>query len=153
MASIYQNLLDQAETLITALGLTLAGDPFTVDVRKLPTAAETLDTLPVIFVVPDEMPGDQTWWTDTEVKRTHKFQVAFIMQGNRDPVSNLTEINSNRQEVIRLFTDPDSLDAPEDGKIFDTKVDPAVVIDRNLYSQNYDYSLIGVAISVIEPPA
>jgi hypothetical protein len=153
VSAVYTQCLDGTVAAIAGLGLQIDGSPAAVAKRKLPTAQESLDTLPLIAVVPSERPTREqpfdTGGANGRMLREYLTQVVAITAGNRDPEGKLDEHLDWRQAISRRFGKPKSL--PEVEEIYTTKVEPEVVIDRSAFNQNYNYSAMAIRFICVEP--
>lgn len=152
-ASVADALLNEAKAAVEAIGLSIGGTVVPVEVRKLPKAEESLDTLPLIAVCPgDQRPTERPWDTGSDGRaralREHPVDVVVIAASNRDPVTGLAEYQEWRQKVSKRFGAPKSLATVRE--LYATNVVPDVPIDRNAYSKNYDYSGLSIRFACVE---
>lgn len=136
--AIYNDILDAVVSQIQTLGLTLGSTSVVVAKRKLPKREQGLDTLPLIAVVPSDKPETvKRLGFEDAVSVTYRVDVVVIATGDGDPVSNLDTYLDWRQKIRRLFQE-----WPLAGvdSVYDVRIDPDTVIDRDALNQNYDYS-------------
>jgi hypothetical protein len=142
-SSTYNTVLSKAQAAIAALGLQdWNSRNVPVLLRKLPKNEEDLDSLPIIVVSPSEQPekikpivfGANVWVE-------YPVEIVIIAGGNQDYSTHLDFYLSWRDSIRRLFQAPTLAGATS---VFDTRMEPELVINRALVNQNYDYSAIRV---------
>lgn len=153
MPDPYVTLLDDTVTIIDALAFTLdingTTTPVTVEKRKLPTAKETLDTLPLIAVVPDPRPVRDAWW-DTETRiREYAIGIAIIVAGDQDTRKDLDTYLGWRRSLQVAFGKEEPFAMTDFLRL---RVIPEMVVDRKLFNHNYDYIAMALVVSIVEAP-
>lgn len=153
MSSTPEELFELTRQAVVGLALALGLQSVQVKVRKLPKHQETVDDpLPLIAIVPSTKPDKDVPFDtgrDGGIRklRTYTVQIVIIAAGNKDAISNLDVYQEWREQIANSFAKPRSV---EHGKLLTTKFIPDVVIDRRVYSANYDYSGQAVQYSVVE---
>jgi hypothetical protein len=138
-ASVQNNILNAMATMITALSLVdQNGDDVTVSVQKLPKAEETIDTLPVLCVVPSEKPEQiEQWSFEGDAKVGYTVQVVAIQAGQSQMILGLDTILSWREIVRQLFG---ARQIPTVSSVYDVWIEMETIIDREKLNQDYDYT-------------
>ena len=152
--SVYENLIVKAKAAILGLGLsTDDGLNVTVDIGKLPTAKENLDTLPLLRLYPvNKHVIDIPWDTGTgdigRKFRAYKVGIVYIAKRKRDRHEGVFEVMAIRQAVARRFGYNRCLDVPE---LMQTRFQPELPFNPRAYNLAYDYSVMSVEFSCVEP--
>lgn len=155
--SVNEKVTDAVLAKVVALNLALpGGDPVPVVARKLPAASESIDTPPLVAVVPSEIPGVDEPFDSGDALcpqgrrwREYVIQVVVIAVADGDNVTNLDEYRRWRQAISRAFGGAGPL--PTVDEFVRLEVMPGAVIDREAHSKNYDYSAVGLNVCCVEP--
>lgn len=155
VASVYYDVLDAFVTSIQSLALTYQSTPITVQLRKLPTKEETIDSLPLIVVCPHTR-ADQfrqlSFEDDTGVEGTYYIEIVLVFTGGRDFLTNLDLLLKFREQVRRLFQRPPLVGSGAGAAlVWNIMSDNDYVLDQNMIAQNYDYEGLAFWAKTTEP--
>lgn len=149
--SIYKDLLDSTVNAVDELALMLGDVEVRAEKRKLPTAQESIDVLPLIAVTGNSRPVRDVPFDSggTAGRRLREYAVgvALIFEGNKDTKKDLDAYLEMRQKIIRRFGQRQMIAV--EGLLF-IKVEPGAVIDRRQFNRNYDYLAITLIYGVVE---
>lgn len=151
MADNYYPILSAVKQIIDSLNLKdWNNNPLPSAIRKLPKADETIDTLPLLCIVPENRPPQKTPISFGYYKVTYPVEVAWIVGGDRDYTSNLSSYTAWQTAISAAFNLPAALKAIVPA-VWDANAKPGLVIDRAQVNDNYDYG--GLTIDAITSEA
>ena len=137
MTAPYQLLLNAIVTKVNGLSLTYQGNTVTAAVKKLPTAEETLDTLPTCAVVPGDKPERDVPLCFGYRKLEYTCDVVVIGASEGEVTTGLSDMITLRDQISAAFETPVSLAV---SGLYATQISYEVVVDKSILNQNYDYS-------------
>lgn len=153
--SVYEDCVERSKTLIEDLGLTMADDTvINVDIGKLPTAKETIDSLPLIrLYMSNLVVKDKPWGTQgvdgVPLKyREYMMGIVFISRCLKDRRKSLPDVLKIRQAMARAFGGTRPVAVPE---LHTTKFYPDLPFNPRAYNMSYDYSVMAVRFCCVEP--
>ena len=160
--SVYWDILNTVAWNIQGLGLSFLNQPqvgkptaaqqrsavVPVNIRKLPTKEETLDTTPLICVCPHETPPRPeilSFEAGCGIQRRYYVEVVIIASGGRDFYTNLDVWLNWRQQINGLFQQTPLAGSvwPGAAQVFQMMADEGYVIARDQINDNYEYSGLG----------
>lgn len=150
---VYERIMDEVVAAVRSDPLRLAGADVPTDRRKLPTAGESLDTLPLTCVVPGNgAVKDEPWSTGKdggpERLREYLVSVVLVVAGGKDPRQYLPEYLKWRARIANRFGRPRPL--PTVTELWTVQIEPGLVIDPAAYAKGYDYTGYGLRCRCIE---
>lgn len=139
--STYNDVLTNVVATVQFIGLTWNNLPVPVALHKLPKKEEGLDSTPLIVVAP----GDKGEQIERKVFKGFflwlPVDIAVIAAGDGDFTSNLDTYLGWRQPLRQVLQRPTLPGVPA---VFDARVEPDAVIDRERANQSYDLTLLRV---------
>ncbi len=152
--SVYEDCVERSKSAIAGLGLvTDDGDSVTVDIGKLPTAKENLDTLPLVrLYTSNRMVVDRPFGSvdrDGHVKKYREYAmgVVIISKALKDRKKSLSWVLRFRQEIARLFGQSRPIATPE---LLHVKFYPDLPFNPRAFNMSYDYSVMVVKFCCVE---
>ena len=139
------------QTTIQALNLVI---PQQVFVRKLPSAQETLDTLPLIIVCPNDF-GERITYLGFEgnILVDYPVDIVVISTGNRDfSQANLETYMDWQRQIRDKYQQVPVLNATPYLTQYCIGIEclPDAILNRRLINQSYDYIELVIHFKVIE---
>lgn len=154
-ADLHENLFE----IISSLSLTWQTSLANIIKAKISSFEGEPAELPLICVAPANRPGfSEFWCTATDdspplKQQDYVFEIGMIAQGNKDPITGLSDIQNWRQRISRATcSNPSQYDFSQAGSQIYNAIelrDP--VIDRKAWMSNLDVSVMHIKITVLEP--
>lgn len=154
MAANYYPILQAIKTIVD--GLTLKdwnNNLLSSALRKLPKVDESIDTLPLLCIVPKDEPAKRipfAFATGGPVyKVTYPCEVVAIAAGNRDFSTHLDTYMSWQSAIAAAFNTAANLKTLVPA-VWDVNVRLGLIIDRAQVNDNYDYGGLTIDVATTE---